>query len=70
MDRTPVSSSNVASIGYDPDQMILEVEFNNGAVYNYIDVPTQIFTDFLNAASKGKFMWANIRDVFVYERIE
>ena len=33
MDRTYVSSSNIASIGYDPMQMILEVEFLNGSIY-------------------------------------
>ena len=31
MDRTYVSSSNIASIGYDPMQRILEVEFLNGS---------------------------------------
>nr|WP_138497219.1 KTSC domain-containing protein [Nostoc sp. PA-18-2419] len=29
----PVSSSMVAAVGYDPDEQILQVEFQNGAVY-------------------------------------
>ena len=70
MERTPVDSSNVASIGYDAEQMILEVEFNNSAIYQYYDVPTQIYTDFLNSVSKGRFLWANIRDVYEYARTE
>jgi hypothetical protein len=39
MDRTPVSSSNLSSVGYDPDEQILEIEFNGGRVYQYYDVP-------------------------------
>ena len=39
MERTPVSSSNIAAIGYDPDSGVLEVEFTNGAVYSYSGVP-------------------------------
>lgn len=35
MEREPVVSSNIASIGYDENNNILEVEFNNGNVYEY-----------------------------------
>ena len=39
MNRTPVNSSNVSSVGYDPTSLTLEVEFHGGAVYQYFDVP-------------------------------
>ncbi len=39
MDRTPVSSSNLASVGYDSESMVLEIEFLNGSVYQYFDAP-------------------------------
>ena len=42
MERQYVSSSNIASIGYDPDNQVLEIEFLSGAVYQYYDVP-QVF---------------------------
>ena len=35
MERQYVSSSNIASIGYDPDNLVLEIEFLSGAVYQY-----------------------------------
>lgn len=35
MERTSVTSSNINSIGYDADSQTLEIEFNNGAVYEY-----------------------------------
>ena len=37
MERQYVSSSNIASIGYDPDNQVLEIEFLSGAVYQYCD---------------------------------
>lgn len=43
MERQYVSSSNIASIGYDASDMILEVEFLNGAIYQYYDVPQSVY---------------------------
>lgn len=56
MDRIPVISSNVASIGYCTETGILEVEFNNGGVYQYFGIPEFLYNDFLNADSKGRFL--------------
>ena len=56
MDRTYVSSSNIASIGYDPKQMILEVEFLNGSIYQYYDVPEALYEGIMSAESHGKYL--------------
>ena len=42
MYRQPVSSSNLASVGYDASSMTLEVGFNNGSVYQYYNVPANV----------------------------
>ena len=55
MERQYVSSSNIASIGYDPDNLILEIEFLSGAVYQYYDVPQNIYDGLMAADSHGKF---------------
>lgn len=70
MERTPVESSTVASIGYDPNDATMEVEFHTGAVYLYYDVPQDFFASFMAAESKGQF--ANLvlkRSGLAYERI-
>jgi len=51
MKRVCVSSSSIASIGYDPGLQILEVEFAGGGVYQYSNVPQDIFEEFQNADS-------------------
>jgi hypothetical protein len=61
MDRIQVSSSNVASIGYDSDNMILEVEFLSGGLYEYYNVPEFLFNDFINSPSKGQFFDQHIK---------
>lgn len=73
--RIGVYSSNVASIGYGVDEEILEVEFHSGAVYQYHDVPEDVWESFQTAPSKGRFVWTELRsygadDTYVYERIE
>ncbi|USZ69343.1 KTSC domain-containing protein [Halorussus salilacus] len=68
MNRTPVVSSNLESVGYDADSQVLEIEFGNG-VYQYFGVPESVYRGLMNAASHGKYHHRNIRDVYPYERI-
>lgn len=70
MIRTPVTSSNLCSVGYDEDGQVLEIEFRNGGVYQYYSVPRSIYEGLMNAASHGKYFHAHIRDVFTYRRIK
>ena len=56
MDRKYVSSSNIASIGYDSMSQILEVEFLNGAIYQYYDVPEALYEGLMAADSHGKYL--------------
>lgn len=69
MDRIPVSSSNLSSVGYDEDDRILEIEFNSGGVYQYYDVPHRIHQELMNASSHGKYFHSNIKDNFRYDQI-
>ncbi len=65
MDRTPVNSTMISSIGYDPSSGTLEVEFNNGgAIWQYYDFPEHMWNEFENAESHGKYFNANIKDQY------
>jgi hypothetical protein len=61
MNRTPVSSSNLTSVGYDPEKMILEIEFKSGSIYQYFNVPESEHNGLMNAESHGKYFNANIK---------
>lgn len=69
MERTPVSSSNVSSIGYDADSQTLEVEFNNGAVYQYSEVPEYEYDGIMNADSKGGYLHSNIKNRYSFSKL-
>jgi len=68
MKLVPVSSSNVAAIGYEDG--ITEVQFKNGAVYQYLNTTQQLFDDFCTASSKGRFVHQRLKDKFPYQRIQ
>lgn len=67
--RTPVRSSNLASVGHDAKRRVLEIEFRHGAVYRYYNVPREVFHGLMRAESKGRWFAAKIRNRFRYERL-
>jgi KTSC domain len=61
MEREYVQSSNLKSIGYDSNSSTLEVEFNNGAIWQYYDVLESTYYELKSASSVGKYFNANIK---------
>jgi hypothetical protein len=64
-----VDSSSLRSIGYDAPSLTLEVEFRNGTVYRYVNVPTKLWASFRAAPSKGRFFQDHVRDQFETMRV-
>jgi len=69
MQRKPVTSSNIAEIGYDPSRSVLEVLFKNGSIYQYFDVPQGEYNALMKASSHGQYLNANIKGRFRYARV-
>lgn len=69
MERKRVSSSNIRSIGYDEKTRTLEVEFNHGGVYQYANVPPEIYRRFTSASAIGSFFKDNIEENYSCQRI-
>ena len=59
--RQSVQSSAIAKVGYSKRRHILEIEFVNGAVYRYFDIPLSVYHDLMSAESKARFYDSNIR---------
>lgn len=62
MNRIPVISTNLKSVGYNSADCILEIEFISGSVYQYYDVPAEVHSELMSASSHGKYFAANIRN--------
>jgi hypothetical protein len=69
MKRNPVSSSNIESIGYDLSNNTLEIEFKNGAIYQYFDVPEIVFKELESADSVGGYLASNVKGIYRYSRV-
>ena len=61
-----VESDVIHAIGYDPEIHLLEIIFNDGRIYQYREVPDQVYVGLLRAESKGKYFQENVRDEFLY----
>ncbi len=44
-----IQSDNVRAAGYDEASMVMTVQFDNGALYEYYGVPSDIWTSFVAA---------------------
>ena len=64
MEREPVTSSNIASIGYEPDSETLEIEFKTSAIYQYFNVPLFVHERLMAANSVGIFFNAEIKNAY------
>lgn len=69
MERIPVTSSNMTSAGYEPTALLMEIEFNNGAIYQYSGVPQDVYDGFMDAASKGQYFHANIKNSYSCQKL-
>lgn len=67
------SSSNIERFRYSPEQMILEIEFKKGELYQYFDVPISIYEAFqsqvISGGSAGQYFNSNIKGVFRYAKV-
>jgi len=69
MIRETVTSSDLRSVGYDESAFVLEIEFHNGGIYHYFEVPYSVYAALMAAGSKGRYFNAQIRKVYRCQRI-
>ncbi len=60
-DLTPVTSSSINAIGYDPETQALHVEFSSGQRYEYPGITPETHQTLLNAPSVGAHFSKHIR---------
>lgn len=77
MTRTPVSSSQIVSMGHDALTNVLEIEFKGhggkpGSVYQYQNVPEHIYKLLIGSESVGKYFGRVIKphpDMYPFKKI-
>jgi DNA helicase HerA-like ATPase len=69
MQRVSVVSSNIVSIGYEIATSTLEIEFKNGRLYQYFDVPEHVHDGLMGAESHGEYFSAYIKGAYRYAHL-
>jgi hypothetical protein len=69
MRRRVVESASVRSVGYSTSSRTLEVEFVNGSVYQYFDVPQPTYAGLLAAPSIGNFVNTQIKPYYEFAEV-
>lgn len=64
-----IQSSNIKAAKYDTESKKLLITFNNGAIYEYEDVPWEKFTKMRMSESQGKFFNQNISKSHKYKKM-
>ncbi|MDM8520938.1 KTSC domain-containing protein [Anaerolineales bacterium HSG6] len=69
MNWQDVDSSMISGFGYDESKQILEVEFNTGGTYRYLNVPKSVVDGLEEADSKGRYMHSHIIDQYPHQKL-
>ncbi len=69
MQRLPVESTDLVSIGYDAKERVLEIEFKEDRIYQYTDVEPDVYERFMRADSYGEYFFAHINKHYRYQRV-
>lgn len=64
IEMLPVKSNNIKLAGYDKKSKQLRVQFTNGGLYQYTDVPQEVYNEMINAESAGVYFSKNIRNSY------
>ncbi len=62
VERVPVTSTHLQSVGYDASSRTLTIEFRDGTIYEYEGVPPEVHAELMNAKSHGKYFHRRIRN--------
>ncbi|NET10733.1 MAG: KTSC domain-containing protein [Symploca sp. SIO2B6] len=68
IDMRPVRSTMASAVGYNQEQQVLQIEFKNGAIYQYEDVEPETWNDFWGSDSIGIVFNEAIRGHYASKR--
>ena len=68
--RQPIESSAMAAVGYSRKLHALEIEFRDGLIYRYEEVPPSLYRELLSAESKARFYNKSIRGKYHCLRVK
>jgi hypothetical protein len=69
MKREFIDSEAFQAVGYDDGTETLEIEFHDGDVYQYYNVPPQVYRDLRSAPSSGQYFAFYIKPTYRFHKV-
>lgn len=69
MTMRPVESSSLRRVGYSQASRTLRIEFKEGSVWDYLQVPPSEYEGLMKAGSHGRYFYSHIRNRFQSRKI-
>lgn len=70
MNLTPVKSSTVAAMAYEPGTATLRVRFKSGGTYDYAQVTPEIYAKLTSGGSIGSYLQKHIKPNHKHSKVE
>jgi hypothetical protein len=70
MERKQVNSSKIRSVGYDERNRVLEVELNDGGIFQYSSVSPEVHRRLVSAPSIVSYYRDKIEEEFPRKRLK
>jgi hypothetical protein len=67
--RIFTSSTDLISVGYDEKTGTLEIQFNNGFIYQYYQVPQAIYISLMKSKTLGIYFYSVIHNAFQFREV-
>ena len=61
-----IESAFIQEAGYEEEAEVMKIVFGNGKSFDILNVPVEVFEEFLNAESQGKFYHKEIKNKFTH----
>ncbi len=68
--RHPVESTGIAAVGYSRRLHALEIEFRDGSIYRYVDIPISHYHGLIGAESKAHYYNDHLRGKYRCVRVK
>jgi hypothetical protein len=69
MDRISVNHNEFRTVGYEPLELLMEVEFQDGRIYLFSDIPMALYDSFIAADNMSDFYHTHIEDQYAHTRV-
>ena len=68
MNRIPVKSRSIVSLGYDSTTHVLEIEFTKKEIFQYINIPQTVYAGLFQSSAKEDYFASFIKNRYYFFR--